>query len=203
MTMVWKGLGTEMATGKKSKPTHFKNISEFCTVDDVEIHGRPLFLPPGKIVHDENGTMFPTLMATAQRYFVKCDSEAEMIRLGVPEELRDLARGGFRGINFILKELSGDALASEKDRAVLSQTEYAAMKSKAEQAEALALELAKAKALAAAATADAERTRARADEVAKLDALATENQKLQERLAAAERDVARATQNAGARRARG
>lgn len=199
--MAWKGSGTEMAANeKKKKITHFKNISEHCIVgvppgapqdEALYLHGKPLFIPPGKIIHDESGTMFPTLMATATRYFVKCASELEMEKLGVPKEVRDLAAGGFRGINFILKELSGDALAAEKDRAVLTQTEYATMKSKADQCDELTRELAMARAMLAAANLDLNKMNAKAEELSRLDAMAAENQKLRERLEAAERDLAK------------
>lgn len=190
-----------MATAAKKKTTHFKNISEGCSVgippggvgskeNAVLIAGIPFYFPPGRIIHDENGIMYPLLQATSDRYFVACENESEMIRLGVPEDRREA--NGFRGIHFIMKALDGDDLAAEKDRAVLTQQEYAAVKSKAAVADSALHDLAKERELTASLKAEVEKVRARAEDLAKLDAVAEENKALKAHLAAAERDLAKA-----------
>lgn len=189
-----------MAKTEKKKTTHFKNISKGCTVGIppggnqdhvVHIAGLPFFFPPGKIIHDENGIMFPILTDTSDRYFVQCEAESEMIELGVPPEARE--SNGFRGIAYIMKALDGDALAAEKDRAVLSQTEYDVMRAKASMSDGLVQDLAKAREMVAVMQAEVDRVKARAADVAKYDAVAAENVELKEQVAALGRDLAKAS----------
>ena len=120
---------------EKMKITHFKNISRFCTTgvpptgsqaDAIQLHGRPFYFPPGKVIHDENGIMFPLIQQTGTRYFVACDKESEILELKVPEALR--VPGGFMGINFIAKALTDEELTAEKDRATMSKAEYESLR---------------------------------------------------------------------------
>lgn len=191
-----------MAPTVKKKTTHFKNISEGCCVgiqpggvgskeNAVLIAGAPFYFPPGKIIHDETGVLFPILQGTSDRYFVSCENESEMIRLGVPEDKREAA--GFRGINFIMKALDGEALAAEKDRAVLTQQEYDVLKAKASVAESALYDLAKERELTASLKAEVARVKARADDLSKMDAVIEENKALKAHLAAAERDLSKAS----------
>lgn len=185
---------------EKNKVKWFKNVSRYCTVGappgaanglDVQVHGLPFYFPPGKIVHDEHGTIFPLLQSTGQRYFVQCDHESEMTALGVPESAR--VPGGFRGVNFIMKQLTEAQAGQEKDRASLTIGEYDALKERADAGAKAIAEAATANAMVVQLQADLAKAQADKAQLTELEGVKAELQRLSQMNSALQADLAKIT----------